>query len=210
MVLVVAIDGPAGAGKGTVARALAARFDAAYLDTGLLYRGLARAAALKGISLNDAAAIAALTPDLSDTPALRSAAVAEAASTIAVHEAVRAALLDFQRDFAKAPPGGKKVVVLDGRDIGTVVCPDAGLKIFLTASAEVRAQRRLDELRAAGDTTLRFTDVLKDVNARDARDASRTLAPLTPAADAVIVDTSTLSVANVTARCAALVEKLMN
>ena len=178
----VAIDGPAAAGKGTISKAVAAHFGFAHLDTGLLYRAVgvladggnavtvARALTVNDLARND----------------LRSAVAAEAASKIAIIPEVRAALLDFQRKFA-AHDGG---AVLDGRDIGTVICPDANVKLFVTASPEVRAQRRFAEL--GGDTS--FEAVLADVIARDERDQSRTEAPLKPATDAVEVDTSDMPI----------------
>ena len=176
----VAIDGPAAAGKGTIARALAARFGFSHLDTGLLYRAVG-ARVLAGA--DPVKASRALTPkDL--TGDLRTNEVAEAASRVAVIPEVRAALRDFQRAFAARPEGA----VLDGRDIGTVICPDADVKLFVTASPEVRARRRWLEL--GGD----FEAVLEEVRARDARDAGRALSPMKPAADALILDTSEMSI----------------
>ena len=182
----VAIDGPAAAGKGTISRAVAQEFGFAYLDTGLLYRATGRRV-LNGEE--PVAAAQALIADDMQGVDLRSVEVAQAASRIAAIPAVRDALVDFQRAFARRPGGA----VLDGRDIGTVICPDAEVKLYVTASDEVRAERRYKELLASGgDTTLQT--VLADVRARDARDAGRAAAPMKPAPDAVVLDTSALSI----------------
>jgi cytidylate kinase len=199
MSFTVAIDGPAAAGKGTISRAVAARFGFAHLDTGLLYRAVGRRMLAGEPPI---AAAAALTPDdLADPDALRTAAVAEAASKVAVIPEVRAALLDFQRAFARRAGGA----VLDGRDIGTVICPEAEVKLFVTASAEVRAERRLKELLAAGFETDLGT-VLADVKSRDARDAERASAPMRAADDALTLDTSAMGVEEAVAAAVAAVE----
>ena len=182
----VAIDGPAAAGKGTISKAVAAHFDLAHLDTGLLYRVVGARMLLGEDPITAAQSLVA--GDL-DNPDLRSAEVAQAASRVAVIPEVRAALLDFQRAFARRSGGA----VLDGRNIGTVICPRAEAKLFVTASAEVRAQRRLAELTEGGFQT-DFDTVLADVQARDDRDMNRADAPLRPAEDAVILDTSDLSI----------------
>ncbi|MCI5100175.1 (d)CMP kinase [Phaeobacter italicus] len=186
MSFTVAVDGPAAAGKGTISRAVAAHFGFAHLDTGLLYRavGARMLAGEKPI-----AAAEALLPEDLERPELRTAEVAQAASKVAVIAEVRAALVDFQRAFARRAGGA----VLDGRDIGTVICPRAQAKLFVTASAEVRATRRLKELLAAGHPTT-LAEVLEDVKARDTRDMNRSEAPLKPAQDAVQIDTSALSI----------------
>jgi cytidylate kinase len=186
---IIAIDGPAAAGKGTLARRLAEHLNFAYLDTGLLYRAVGARAHVSGCDPVDAAAT--LTPADLDDPALRGEAAAQAASRVAANAAVRQALLEFQRRFAQSPPGGASGAVLDGRDIGTVVCPEATLKLFITASLEERAARRLKELRQRGSEAI-DTDVLRDMRERDARDCERSVAPLEPAADSVIIDTSGL------------------
>jgi CMP/dCMP kinase len=193
--MIVAIDGPAAAGKGTLARRLAAHFDFAFLDTGLLYRATALHLIEAGRGADDTAAAEAAArrvnaADLGD-PRLRGEAVAQLASSVAVIPAVRAALLQFQRDFAARPPGGKSGAVLDGRDIGTVVCPDAAAKVFVTASQEVRARRRLKELRERGTEAI-YGAVLQDMQDRDARDSQRRTAPLRPADDAFVLDTTDL------------------
>ena len=193
MSFIVAIDGPAAAGKGTVSKAVAAHFGFAHLDTGLLYRVVGRVALEKiGPSLDEDAVIALLTEvreaDL-ERDDLRTAAVAQAASKVAAITEVRSALVDFQRKFA-ARAGG---AVLDGRDIGTVICPDADVKLFVTASAEVRTQRRYQELADFGENT-DFDTVLEDVKARDARDSERAVAPLVAADDAISIDTSGMSI----------------
>lgn len=190
----IAIDGPAAAGKGTLARRLAAHLRFAYLDTGLLYRAVGKKVLAAGVDLSDEAAIQAasslVVADLDD-PALRLDAVAQVASRVAAVPAVRTALLHFQHAFAAAPPGNAGGAVLDGRDIGTVVCPDATLKLFITASLPERAARRLKELRERGSEAI-DSRVLRDMQERDARDLSRSVAPLVPAADAVVIDTSGL------------------
>ena len=201
MIFTVAIDGPAAAGKGTVARAVAARFGLAHLDTGLLYR----AVGLRTLSGEaPEAAARALVPEDVARPGLRAPEVSGAASQVAVVPEVRAALVDFQRRFARQPGGA----VLDGRDIGTVVCPEAEVKLFVTASAAVRAGRRHEELVAAGhDADL--ADVLADVEARDRRDREREASPLRPAEDAVTLDTSGLSVEEAVAAASEAVERAM-
>ena len=194
----VAIDGPAAAGKGTVSQAVAAHFGFGHLDTGLLYRAVG-AKVLAGA--DPVAAARTLTADdLSGD--LRTATIAQEASRVAVIPEVRAALVDFQRAFA-ARPGG---AVLDGRDIGTVICPGAEVKLFVTASPEVRAERRYLELAAKGAAVTRET-VLADVRERDARDSGRQAAPLRPAEDAVILDTTTMSIDEAVAAAIALIEQ---
>ena len=182
----IAIDGPAAAGKGTISKAVAKHFDVAHLETGLLYRAVG-ARVLAGDDPLEAAK-SLMSEDL-ENPDLRTADVAQAASKVAVIPDVRAALLDFQRAFARRAGGA----VLDGRDIGTVICPQAEAKLFVTASAEVRAQRRFQELTERGSDT-DYETVLEDVRARDARDSSRATAPLKPAEDAILIDTSDLSI----------------
>ncbi|MFE3836692.1 (d)CMP kinase [Pseudogemmobacter sonorensis] len=194
MVFTVAIDGPAAAGKGTISRAVAAHFGFAHLDTGALYR----AVGVKGGDPVEAARN--LSPGDLERDDLRSLEAGQAASRVAALPGVRAALLDFQRRFARRAGGA----VLDGRDIGTVICPEAEAKIFVTASAEVRARRRWLELGgAAGVRPL--ADVLAEVEERDARDRNRADAPLRPAADAVTLDTGALSADEAIARAIALV-----
>ncbi|MBK0327432.1 (d)CMP kinase [Rhodobacteraceae bacterium F11138] len=186
MNVVVAIDGPAAAGKGTISKAVAAHFGMAYLDTGSLYRAVA-ARVLDGADA--VAAARGLTAEHLAAPNLRSADVAQMASQVAALPQVRAALVEFQRDFAARPEGA----VLDGRDIGTVICPDAQVKLFVTARPEIRARRRYDEQAAQGASDS-FDMVLADVRARDERDMNRADAPLKPAGDAVLIDTSDLDI----------------
>lgn len=195
MIFTVAIDGPAAAGKGTISRALADRFGFAHLDTGALYR----AVGMKGG--DPVAAARGLTPEDLARDDLRTLEAGRAASVVAVIPEVRAALLDFQRRFARHAGGA----VLDGRDIGTVICPGAEVKIFVTASAETRARRRWLEL--GGDAAPRpFAAVLAEVVERDDRDMTRADAPLKPAADAVLLDTSVLTSDEAVAMAAALVQ----
>jgi cytidylate kinase len=193
----VAIDGPAAAGKGTIARAVAAEFGFAHLDTGLLYRAVG-AMVLAGAEPVSAAR--ALDPARLEDADLRGQAVAEAASRVAVIPDVRAALVEFQRRFARREGGA----VLDGRDIGTVICPDAEVKLYVTASAEARAERRWRELCERGQAAERDV-VLEEVRARDARDAGRATAPLRAAEDAVVIDTSAMSIAAAVAAALAAV-----
>jgi len=192
---VVAIDGPAASGKGTLARRLAGRFRLAHLDTGKLYRATAALVLEAGADPADPATAAAaarqVDPASLDDPALTTESVARASSIVAAIPAVRDALLALQRDFAVRPPTGAGGAVLDGRDIGTAVCPAATVKLFLTASAEARAERRVKELRGRGMTAI-YGDVLQDMKERDARDSERRVAPLAAAPDAVIIDTTGL------------------
>jgi cytidylate kinase len=190
MIFTVAIDGPAAAGKGTISRAVAARFGFAHLDTGALYR----AVGVKGGDPIEAAR--ALTPEDLARDDLRSLEAGQAASIVAVIPEVRAALLDFQRRFARRAGGA----VLDGRDIGTVICPEAEVKLYVTASAEVRAHRRW--LEVGGDAA----EVLAQVKERDARDMGRADAPLRAAEDAVVIDTSELNIDAAVAQAVALVQ----
>ena len=191
--MIIAIDGPAASGKGTLGKYLAAHFGLRHLDTGLLYRAVAKAVLDAGHPPTDkdaaTAAARSLDPSPFDELALKSHAIGEAASLVSAVPEVRAALLALQRDFAARPPGA----VLDGRDIGTVICPNADVKIFVTAAPEVRARRRALELRARGETVT-DADVLADILRRDQRDTSRKIAPLKPAADAHLLDTSTMDI----------------
>ncbi|MEJ6478416.1 MAG: cytidylate kinase [Paracoccaceae bacterium] len=198
MTFTVAIDGPAAAGKGTISMAVAAHFGLAHLDTGLLYRAVG-ARVLFGVDAIDAARD--LRAEDLEGDALRTADIAQAASRAAAIPEVRAALVDFQRAFATRQGGA----VLDGRDIGTIICPDAAVKLFVTARAEVRAQRRFEELSEKGAAT-DFATVLADVKARDERDSSRATAPLVAADDAVLIDTSDLSIDAAIAAAVAAVE----
>jgi len=204
--MIIAVDGPAASGKGTLARRLARHYGLAHLDTGLIYRAVALKLLGEGQRPDDeAAAVAAarnLELDALGNEGLRSNAAGEAASIVAAMPAVRQAVLVLQRRFA-ARPGG---AVLDGRDIGTVVCPDADVKLFITASPEVRARRRYDELKAAG-TDIGFDAVLAEINARDERDSTRTVAPLRPAGDAHLLDTSDLDIEAAFRAAVAIIER---
>ncbi len=204
---VVAIDGPAASGKGTLARQLARRFGFAHLETGALYRATALLVLDAGGDPADPAAARTAArrvsmEQLSDLR-LRGENVARAASIVAANPEVRAALLDFQRDFAARPSPPAAGAVLDGRDIGSVVCPTANVKLFVTAAPEVRARRRLDELRAAGAAAI-YEEVLQELNERDMRDSGRSAAPMTVPAGATIIDTTALDVAAMV-RCASAI-----
>ena len=189
--MIIAIDGPAASGKGTLAKRLAAHFGLPHLDTGLLYRAVARVLVDRAIPLSDEAEAAriagSIAPAVLDDPRLRGAAMGEAASVVSAFPPVRDALMQFQRQFAAQPTGA----VLDGRDIGTVVCPLAEVKLFITASAEERARRRHLELLAR-DEPAEFTTILNDIRRRDERDLNRSTAPLRPAEDSVVLDTTDL------------------
>jgi CMP/dCMP kinase len=211
--MIIAVDGPAASGKGTLARKLADHFDFAYLDTGALYRAVALTVLRAGGQPEDtdAALAAAEHLDLEKLQqadfarALRTAETGLAASLVAAKPDVRAAILQAQRDFAARPPQNKTGAVLDGRDIGTVVCPDAAAKLFITARAEIRAERRWQELKTETADLTQET-VLADILARDARDSGRETAPMKQAADAVLLDTSDLSIEEAFAAALALVE----
>ncbi|MDX6804626.1 (d)CMP kinase [Terrihabitans rhizophilus] len=191
--MIVAIDGPAASGKGTLGKRLAAHLRLAHLDTGLLYRAVAHRLLAAGGTLDDEAVAAEAARNLDirtlDPEALRGPGMGEGASVIAALPAVRAALVELQRDFANQPGGA----VLDGRDIGTVICPDAHVKVFVTASAEERARRRHGEFLGRGESVT-YEEVLADIRARDARDTARATAPLRPAEDACLLDTTELDI----------------
>jgi cytidylate kinase len=212
--VIIAIDGPSASGKGTLARKLAAHLGFAYLDTGLLYRAVGMSVLRAGgdpanAALAEAAAQALIAEQLVDNTdeALRSDEAGVAASKAAAVPAVRAALLKFQQDFCVHPPAGKKGAVLDGRDIGTVIAPQAEVKIFVTASAEARAQRRFKELQGRGINTS-YDAVLADMQARDARDAERAIAPTKPAADALVLDTTALTAEQALAAVIEITDKI--
>jgi len=193
--MIIAVDGPVAAGKGTLARRLAAALDYAYLDTGSIYRAVAAKILAAGGDPEDPETATAAARDLEpidlERDDLRLETVSQAASKVAAIPPVRAALLDFQRDFAEHPPGRRSGAVLDGRDIGTVVCPEANVKFFLTASVEARAARRHKELIERGEESI-YARVLQDLRERDARDSGRVTAPLRAAEDAVRLDTSSM------------------
>ena len=191
--MIIAIDGPAASGKGTLAKRLAAHFGLRHLDTGLLYRAVAKTLMDAGVALDDEARAVAAAKDLDaarlDEVTLKARGMAEPASIVSAMPSVRAALIDLQRAFAATAPGA----VLDGRDIGTVICPQADVKIFVDAAPEVRARRRVAALAADG-VTVNEADVLADIRRRDERDMKRTIAPLKPAADAHLLDTTHLDI----------------
>ncbi len=189
--MIIAVDGPAASGKGTLARRIARELGYGHLDTGKLYRAVGMAVLRGGGDPSDAVAAAAaarsLDPTTLDDPDLAGDEAAQAASKVSAIPAVRAVLLDFQRDFAARPPGA----VLDGRDIGTVVCPNADIKLYVIASDEIRAQRRHKELLDRGKASI-YARVLQDLKERDARDSTRSVAPMKPAEGAVVLDTTVL------------------
>ena len=193
MTQTIALDGPAASGKGTLARRIAAHYGFHHLDTGLTYRATAKALLDAGLPLDDEAVAARMAKEVDlaglDRSVLSAHGIGEAASKIAVMPAVRRALVEAQRRFAATPPG----TVLDGRDIGTVVCPDAAVKLYVTASAETRARRRYDEIRASGKDA-DYEEVLADLGRRDARDIGRSDSPLKPAKDAHLLDTTEMGI----------------
>jgi cytidylate kinase len=203
--MIIAIDGPAASGKGTLGKRLAVHYGLRHLDTGLLYRAVAQAVRAAGHRLDDstqaAAAALAIDPAAFDEATLKSHEAGEAASIVSAIPEVRAALVVLQRNFAATPPGA----VLDGRDIGTVICPDADVKIYVTAKPEVRAKRRMLEMRAQG-LAADEAAILADIRRRDERDTSRAVAPLRPAADAHILDTSALAIDAVVEKAIAIIE----
>jgi cytidylate kinase len=203
--MIVAIDGPAASGKGTLARRIAAAYGLHHLDSGLLYRAVAQRVIASGGDLSDAAAAAEAARSINaaalEDPALRERQAGEGASIVSAVPEVRAALLEFQRRFAATPPGA----VIDGRDIGTVICPDADVKIFVTASPEERARRRALEMSGRGEAADEAS-VLADILRRDARDSNRTVAPLRVAEDAVTLDTTHLDAEHAFAAAVAIVE----
>lgn len=205
--MIIAIDGPAASGKGTLGKRLATHYGLRHLDTGLLYRAVAKSVIDAGKAPDDsAAAIAAaraFDPARLDATTLKSDAVGNVASIVSAVPEVRAALNEFQRQFATTLPGA----VLDGRDIGTVIAPQAEVKIFLTASPEERARRRQRELQARGEH-IEFPTILRDIKQRDARDANRAVAPFKPAFDAHLLDTTTLDADGVFAAAMTLIERV--
>lgn len=216
--MIITIDGPAAAGKGTLSKALAEKYEYAYFDTGMIYRAVGLQMLLNRNDLTDSAAAEKLASGLtfaemnklSQHPDFRSAKGGNAASMVSAYPEVRAALLKMQRDFALNPVFADgtpaKGVIYDGRDTGTVVCPSAEIKFFVTASPEVRAERRYREFLEKGQPA-DYEKVLEDVKARDARDAGRASAPMKPADDAVIFDTSDLSVEEVFAKACRIIEE---
>ena len=201
----IAVDGPAASGKGTIARALAKHFGLPHMDTGLLYRAVALNLWRWGGDPSSEFEAVRACDDLgvdSDDPELRSEPVSKIASSISAYPSFRAALLERQQDFARQPGGA----VLDGRDIGTVIAPDADVKLFVTASPEVRARRRLEELLSRG-MRAHFEDVLADIRVRDERDSNRKAAPLREAPDAILLDTSGLDIGEAIAEAVRLVEQ---
>ncbi len=202
--MIIAVDGPAASGKGTIARALARHYGLPHLDTGLLYRAVAANVtrlALDGSIEADAIAACDFDDTLLGDPILRSDAISSLASVVSAHPLVRASLLQRQRRFANQPGGA----VLDGRDIGTVIAPEADAKLFIRATPNIRAKRRHAELRAAG-STISLDKVLADIRARDLRDSTRSTAPLVPAKDSALLDTSFLSIEASVQRAIAIVE----
>ena len=202
--MIIAVDGPTASGKGTLAKALAAHFNLPFLDTGLLYRAVGRQVQLNQVNPDDPAEALAgcsFADNLLDDPVLRNEEVGGLASRVSIHPEVRAALKKRQVDFANQPGGA----LLDGRDIGTVIAPQAEVKLFVTAPAEVRARRRHDEMQRHGMAT-DFDNILADIRARDERDMGRADAPLKPADDALLLDTGDLTIGDAVQAAIALVE----
>ncbi|MFK7941353.1 MAG: (d)CMP kinase [Paracoccaceae bacterium] len=208
MKFTVAIDGPAAAGKGTIARAVAARFGFAHLDTGLLYRAVGKRALTQGRGVIDEGVAELIAKELNeadlDETQLRTVMVARSSSRVAAMPGVRAALLDFQKAFARRDGGA----VLDGRDIGTVICPEADVKLFVTASDQARAKRRFEEVTARGERTS-LEQVRMDLAARDARDAGRDTAPMKQAEDAHLLDTTDMDIDQAIAAAVEIIQKAL-
>ncbi len=197
---VIAIDGPSASGKGTVSKLVAQHLDYAYLDTGILYRAVALRVVGQDIDYENEALVVGVAKDLHyknlEHPDLRQERIGNIASIISTYSSVRAELMRYQRHFAVNPPHGQGGAVLDGRDIGTIICPDADIKFFITATPQVRAQRRFDEL-VTRNPTIKYEDVLADIIKRDERDMSRNSAPLKKADDTILLDTTKLSITEV-------------
>lgn len=197
--MIIAVDGPAGAGKGTISGYLAIKFDLIYLDTGLLYRALAKAVLYKNVDPTNAEAVANIAREITiedvQDPDLRGEEIAAIASKVAVIEEARKILDKFQRDFCQSVKAPYKGAILDGRDIGTVICPEATGKLFITARSEIRNQRRMLETQITSKETKEdLSAIAKKIAERDTRDSTRKIAPLTPAPDAFIIDTSDLTI----------------
>jgi cytidylate kinase len=207
--MIIAVDGPAGAGKGSLCGALEKHFGFAKLDTGLLYRAVGLKVLRDGDDPENAAAAEAAATSLQfdelTDPMLRSDDAGQAASKVGAIPGVRAALLDFQRDFANNPPGGAKGAILDGRDIGTAVCPNAEIKLFITASTEIRAKRRYKELLDRGHEAI-YATVFDDMKQRDERDSGRSSAPMTKADDAFLLETDAMDIPTVVAAALNFIE----
>ena len=216
--MIITVDGPAAAGKGTLSQKLADKYGLAYFDTGMVYRAVGLMMLKQAKDLSDAVAAEKMATqltfatmmDLSKDKDFRSSIGGQAASIVSSYSGVRSQLLDMQRNFAKKPTFADGTtangVIYDGRDTGTVICPHADVKFFITASSEVRAKRRYDEFMQKG-MDVKYEDVLKDVKARDERDANRQDAPMKPAEDAIILDTSDLSIDEVFQKAVAIIEE---
>jgi cytidylate kinase len=211
--MIITVDGPSGSGKGTLSRKIAAHYNLAFLDTGLLYRAVAEQALMAGYSPEDKEHIVDIAQNLHDVALekekLRSDQVAVMASKIAVIPEVRLALLHFQRDFTRNPPHGKRGAVLDGRDTGTFICPHADFKFYLTSAVEIRAERRQKELQNLAIKSI-YSEVLSDMLARDKRDSEREMSPLRPAIDAYIIDTSEITSDEVFAQVIHIIDSEVN
>ncbi|MBT4879500.1 MAG: (d)CMP kinase [Alphaproteobacteria bacterium] len=207
--MIIAIDGPSGSGKGTLAKKLADHFDFAFLDTGLLYRAVAFIMRSQGLDPNNEQTCEKVAQQIREedlqSPLLRDESVGEIASIVSSYPGVRAALLAFQKNFCSTPPRNKPGAILDGRDIGTVICPEADYKFFIFANPDIRAERRWKELQKRGTTCI-YDHVLQDMKERDARDTTRTTSPLLPAKDAFIIDTSELTIDQVFEEVLSIIE----
>lgn len=212
--MIIAIDGPAGAGKGTISEYLAMKFDLLYLDTGLLYRAVAKAVIAQNVDPTDSTPVTNIARTIKvedvDDHELRGEEIAAIASQIAILNDVRNILNDLQRNFCRSVKPPYKGAILDGRDIGTVICPDADCKLFITARPEIRNQRRLLETQMRSDASFEVvSSISQKIAERDRRDATRKIAPLTPAPDAIIIDTSDLTIDEACTKAAQYVEKYL-